>query len=83
MCKRKKIGNELTRASNERNRQWSSWRDKASFQRQNIILWELDWYFGQAVSCKKTQQWLVDQIFSLNPWIAQKAIFRQKNSKNS
>ena len=78
MCKRKKSGNELTRASDERNCQWRSKRDKASFQRQNIILWELDWKLGQVVSCKKTQQRRVDQIFSQNPWLAQKAISRWK-----
>ena len=80
MCKRKKSGFELTRASDERNRQRNSWRDKASFQRQNIILWELDWYFGQVVSCKKTQQRRVNQIFSPNPRLAQKAISRRKRA---
>ena len=80
MRKRKKSGFELTRASDEGNRQWRSWRDKASFQRQNIILWELDWYLGEVVSCKKTQQRRVDQIFSPNPRLAQKAISRRKRA---
>jgi hypothetical protein len=66
MCKRKKSGNELTRASDERNRQWRSKRDKASFQRQNIILWEVNWNFGWVGSCKKTHQRWVNQIFAQN-----------------
>ena len=46
-------------------------------------MWELDWNLGQVVSCKKTQQRRVDQIFSPNPWIAQKAISRRRKAQKT
>ncbi len=83
MYKRKKSRFELTRASDERRRQQYSWRDKASFQKQNIILWELDSNFKRLGSFKKTQHRRVNLIFDQNPWVAQKAIFRWKRAKKT